>query len=209
MQERLFVTGIGTGVGKSIVSAILVEALGAEYWKPLQCGDLERSDTALIKILVRNPAARFHPEQFRLQLPLSPHAAAESEGLRISVKDFKVPQHKAPLIIEGAGGVMVPMNGHELMLDLITHCQAEVVLVSQIYLGSINHTLLTYEALKARKISVRGIVFNGPKTESTTSLICGYTGLDCLLHLDHHSNFGRTQVKEYAEELRVKLEMAA
>jgi len=156
---RLFVSGIGTGIGKTVVSAILVKALKAEYWKPIQSGDLERTDTDTVAALC--PGYVTHREAFRLKLAASPNISAAAEGLEIAVNKITLPQTKAPLIIEGAGGLLVPLSSRHTMCDLITHLQAEVILVSQGYLGCINHTLLSIEALRARRIPLCGIIFNG------------------------------------------------
>ena len=153
---KLFVTGIGTDVGKTVISAVLTEKLGADYWKPVQAGDLDNSDTIKVKELVSNSQSVFHDESFRLNHPMSPHAAAQREGVEINLDDFKIPETANNLVIEGAGGLMVPLNDRDCLIDLIETLGAEVVLVSRNYLGSINHTLLSIEALKSRGIPVRG-----------------------------------------------------
>ncbi|OCX53838.1 dethiobiotin synthase [Mucilaginibacter sp. PPCGB 2223] len=160
-KRPIFITGIGTGIGKTIVSAILVEKLKADYWKPVQSGDLDNSDTLLVKSLISNPVSRFHPEAYRLTQPFSPHKSAALDGIEIDPQKIIIPETDNQLIIEGAGGLMVPLNDRFLMIDLIQQLNAEVVLVSQNYLGSINHTLLSTEALKQRGIPIKAIIFNG------------------------------------------------
>src|SRR5690606_3561748 len=144
-----FITGIGTEVGKTIVSAILTEALEADYWKPIQAGDLDNSDTDKVKALVSNSKTVFHPNAFALKTPMSPHAAAEIDGVLIEKKKIQRPKTENSLVIEGAGGLLVPINDSETILDLIRP-EDFVILVSRHYLGSINHTLLSMEALKNR-----------------------------------------------------------
>ncbi len=171
IEKPLFVTGIGTDVGKTIVSAILVEKLKADYWKPVQAGDLENSDTMKVKSLVSNTKSVFHPEAYRLTQPFSPHKAAALDGIEIDPANIQLPQTTNRLIIEGAGGLMVPLNDKFLMIDLIKQLDAEVVLVSKNYLGSINHTLLSMEMLKQKKIKVKTLIFNGERDEYSESLI--------------------------------------
>ncbi len=179
-RKRLFITGIGTDIGKTLVSAILVEALLADYWKPVQAGSLDNSDTIVVKSLISNEKSTFHSENFRLNQALSPHAAAAADSVSISLKDIKTPDTSNLLIIEGAGGLMVPLNEGLLVIDLIIHLQAEVILVSKNYLGSINHTLLSAEVLKSRGIPVTGIIFNGESVPASEDFILNYTGLKCL-----------------------------
>lgn len=179
-MKRYFITGIGTGVGKTVMCAILCEALKADYWKPIQAGDLENSDTVSVKKLVSNTHSIFHPEAYQLPFPLSPHASAEKAGITIDPATILVPQTTNNLIIEGAGGLMVPLNRKTLYIDLIPALNAEVILVSKNYLGSINHTLLSAESLMLRNIPVRGIVFNGEENPDTESIILEMTGFNFL-----------------------------
>ena len=160
-SKPIFITGIGTGVGKTIVSAVLVEKLKADYWKPIQSGDLSNSDTKTVEGLITCKTSVFYPEAYRLTQPYSPHKSAELDGIRIELGNFYLPKTKNHLIIEGAGGLMVPLNDQHLMVDLIAKMNAEVILVVQHYLGSINHTLLSIELLKSRNLSFKGIIFNG------------------------------------------------
>ncbi|QJD98151.1 dethiobiotin synthase [Mucilaginibacter robiniae] len=177
-NSPLFVTGIGTDVGKTVVSAILVEKLKADYWKPVQSGDLENSDTMKVRNLVSNPISKFHPETYRLTQPLSPHQSAAIDGIKIELNHFKLPETNNQLIIEGAGGLMVPLNDETFIIDLIQHLKAEVVLVVRNYLGSINHTLLSLELLKQKKIKVKALIFNGEENESSEILIKGHLSLN-------------------------------
>jgi len=178
--KPLFVTGIGTGIGKTLVAAVLVEKLQADYWKPIQSGDLDASDTLKVQGLVSNPKTIFHPETYRLTQPYSPHKSAELDGIVIDENKISLPQTNNTLVIEGAGGLMVPLNDHFLMVNLISQLNAEVILVSQNYLGSINHTLLSVELLKQRGIPVKGIIFNGESNASSEEYILNYTKLQLL-----------------------------
>ncbi|MGV0830253.1 dethiobiotin synthase [Empedobacter brevis] len=170
MNKKLFVTGIGTGIGKTIVSAILTEALQADYWKPVQSGDLDRSDSELVKSLTSGNII-IHQERYQLQLAASPHQSAKKENIEIKLTDFSLPVTSNHLIVEGAGGLFVPLNEKEFMLDVIQHLNLPAVVVSTNYLGCINHTLLTIEALKNRGILIDLFVFNGEFDEDTHQII--------------------------------------
>ncbi|MDF2431142.1 MAG: dethiobiotin synthetase [Mucilaginibacter sp.] len=178
--KTIFITGIGTGIGKTIVSAILVEKLKADYWKPIQSGDLNDSDTMKVKSLVTNSASIFHPEAYRLTQPFSPHKSAAIDGLIIDPEKINLPQTTNTLIVEGAGGLMVPLNDQFLMIDLIKKLDAEVILVSAFYLGSINHTLLSISALKQYNIPVKGIIFNGAEDSNSKRFILKYSEIKML-----------------------------
>ena len=177
MSKKYFVTGIGTEIGKTIISAILVEKLKADYWKPIQSGELESSDTIKVSHLISNSISKFHPEAYQLTQPFSPHYSAKLDGVSISLAEINLPETTQNLIIEGAGGLLVPINDKDLMIDLIQKLNIEVILVSKNYLGSINHTLLSVEALKSRGIAIKGIIFNGMKNQSTEEIITSLTGL--------------------------------
>jgi len=187
LQKPLFVTGIGTGVGKTLVSAILVEKLKADYWKPIQSGDLDSGDSLTVKNLISNTITRIHPESYRLTQPFSPHKSAAIDGIIIDPDSIILPKTDNTLIIEGAGGLLVPLNDKFLMIDLIKNLGAEVVLVSQNYLGSINHTLLSIYALKNYGIPIKGIIFNGVKDSHTTEFILEDSGLKELGHIPQYN----------------------
>ncbi|MEJ5994923.1 dethiobiotin synthase [Pedobacter sp. Du54] len=180
MNESYFITGIGTGIGKTIASAVLTEKLKADYWKPIQAGDLDQSDSLMVKSLLSNSVSTIHPEQYRLNHPLSPHLAAKLDGLSINLKEFKLPNTENKLIIEGAGGLMVPLNEEDLILDLIKELNLQVIVVSKNYLGSINHTLLTVNTLKQNQISIKGIIFNGEVNEESERYILKYGNIKTL-----------------------------
>ena len=202
MPKRYFVTGIGTDVGKTLISAILVEKLQADYWKPIQAGNLSFTDSDYVQSLVSNDST-FFPETYRLKLPMSPHAAANAENISINLENINLPQTKNHLVIEGAGGILVPINKTETILDVIKKLDVEVVLVSRNYLGSINHTLLSYEILKAYNLKIKGIVFNGKSNPETEKIILSKTQLPLLLKVDQENEINQIVVKKYAEKLQL------
>ncbi|MBD2715270.1 dethiobiotin synthase [Microvirga sp. STR05] len=201
-MERLFITGIGTDVGKTFVSAILTEALQADYWKPVQAGLTPTTDAATVRSLVQNPVSRFWPERHRLQLPASPHAAAAAEGLTLRPEDFQLPATDNHLLVEGAGGLLVPLARDFLLADLAQQFALDVVVVSRNYLGSINHTLLTLEALQARGLRVRGLVFNGEPTPATEDFIQQHTGVPLMPRILPEPEVTPAVVSRYAAEFR-------
>lgn len=174
-MTKYFITGIGTGIGKTLVSAVLTEKLKADYWKPIQSGDLETSDSLTIESLVSNEKTVIHPEIYRLTQPLSPHLSARLDGIEIDLDKIVIPETGNNLIIEGAGGLMVPLNERHLIVDLIKKLSVEVILVSQNYLGSINHTLLSINLLKQYEIPIKGIVFNGDENQESERFILQYS----------------------------------
>lgn len=204
-MKRIFVTGIGTDVGKTVVSAILAEALHADYWKPVQTGSYFSTDADKIRKYVSNNKTQVHPESFVLKQYMSPHAAAELEGQEITIDKINVPETNNSLIIEGAGGIMVPLNSKEFIVDIITKVNAEVVLVIQNYLGSINHSILSIDALRYRKIPVMGIVFNGPPHKLSEDIIMSYSGLKSLGRIQKESVINKEVVSRYAEQFRENL----
>lgn len=200
-MRKVFVTGIGTDVGKTIVSAVLTEAWEADYWKPIQAGSLEVSDTFRVQKLVSNPKTKFLPEAYRLQHPMSPHAAAELENIQIRSSKLKLPETENTLVIEGAGGIMVPYNYKgDTMIDLVEQWEAEVVLVVRNYLGSINHTLLSIEMLKNKGVKLLGVVYSGEKVESTERVIENATKVPVLGRVNFEYDLSKDVIKEYAME---------
>lgn len=170
MNKALFITGIGTGIGKTLVSAVLVEHLKADYWKPVQAGDLDNSDSHSIALMTAGKYT-IHPEKYRLGLAASPHEAADVEGIDIRLHDFQLPETENRLLVEGAGGLMVPLNQQDLMVDLIQHLKTPVILVIRDYLGCINHSLLSIRLLAERDIALALVIFNGHFKPATRSII--------------------------------------
>ena len=195
-----FVTAIDTDSGKTLASAIMCEALEADYWKPVQAG-LPR-DSQTVKSLISNTRTTVHPEAFLLKTPASPHASAKRDGVTINLHDLKLPETPQDMIIEGAGGCLVPLNDQDLVIDMITHFKAEVILVADLYLGSINHTLLTVEALRSRNIPIKGIIFNGESNIESERIILLRSGLPCLLRIDTERHIHPGIVKQYAKVLK-------
>ncbi len=201
---KLFITGISTDVGKTIASAIIVEALQADYWKPIQAGDLENSDTHKVQSLISNTQSQFHPNSYALQTPASPHLAAAKDGITIDLNHIQEPETVNHLVIEGAGGILVPLNDTESVVDIIQP-DYKVIVVSRHYLGSINHTLLTVEALQNRKIQVAGIIFSGEENTSSEQIILNRTGVICIGRIGEEPYFDTNVIVEYADLFRENL----
>lgn len=201
---KLFITGISTDVGKTVTSAIITEALEADYWKPIQAGDLQNSDSHKIEAYLSNPKSKIHPNSYALFTPASPHLAAEIDGITIDIKKITEPQTQNHLVIEGAGGLFVPINANETIADLIQP-DYKVIVVSRHYLGSISHTLLTVEALKHRKINIAGIVFSGSENKSSEQIILQKTGIRNIGRIDQEPYFDKNVIAEYADLFRETL----
>lgn len=202
-MKTYFVTGIGTDVGKTIVSAILTEALQADYWKPIQAGELENCDTKKVQRLVSNTTSKFHKNSYALQTPMSPHAAADIDGVSIELKNIKPPKTNNNLVIEGAGGILVPINNKHTILDLIKP-EYNVIVVSRHYLGSINHTLLTINLLKEKGFDV-SVIFSGNEHKTTEDIITKMTKVNVIGRVDNEPYFDKNVVLEYASEFKEKL----
>jgi dethiobiotin synthetase len=160
-MKPVFITGTGTDVGKTLIAAIVTEALQADYWKPVQAGYDDGTDSLSVSKLLSNTKSVIHPELYILKMPASPHISAAAEQKEIKIKKIiaHLPQTKNRLVIEGAGGLLVPLNKKELVIDLIKKIGARVIIVSKNELGSINHSLLTAAVLKKEKIDVAGWIF--------------------------------------------------
>lgn len=163
-MQPIFITGIGTGVGKTVVSAIVTQALNANYWKPIQAGVEEGTDYDIVESLVSNPYTKIYKPVYEFQLPASPHIAAKKENTYIDMEllkqNFLFTDSSTPLVIEGAGGLFVPINKTQFVIDIIKAFDAKVLIVSQNYLGSINHSLLTSQVARLHKLPVMGWIFN-------------------------------------------------
>ena len=209
MTNRIFITGIGTGVGKTITSACITESLQADYWKPVQTGLTEGTDTDTIKNLLTNPVSRCHKEAYRLQEPASPHLAARLENVTINVKriieiaETYQPANR-PLIIEGAGGLMVPITETTFTIDLIQQLKAKVIIVAGNYLGSINHSLLTAKVLQQAQIPVLGWIFSG-ETHTNEDEVVSWSGFPKLGRIPQTSHIDKAFIKEQAEKLSLQL----
>jgi dethiobiotin synthetase len=197
--KRFFVTAIGTGCGKTVVSAILTEALKADYWKPIQSG-IEEIDRETVQSLVSNSKSVFHHERYVLTRPLSPHASSKIDGIHINLNDFELPDTENHLIVEGAGGVLVPINDEgDMVIDIAEKLSLEIIVVTNLYLGSINHTLLTINELRRRGMKIVGLVFNGKSVPSTEDFILKYTNLPLLFRVEHFVEVDKNKIKQCSE----------
>ena len=202
-MKKYFITGISTEVGKTVASAIITEALAADYWKPVQSGDLEYSDTHKVKELISNSTSVFHPNSYALQTPMSPHASAEIDGITIEIDKIVEPTTENNLVIEGAGGLLVPLNDSDTILDVIKP-EYKVIVVSRHYLGSINHTLLTLNLLKEKGFEV-SLIFSGDEHPTTESIIKKMSGVEVIGRIEEEPYFDKNVIKEYADKFRDKL----
>jgi len=204
-MQNIFITGIGTDVGKTLVSAIVVEALEADYWKPIQAGDLDTGDAHSIQKLVDNQKTVIHPNAYSLKTPASPHFAASEDGITIELNKIKRPETQNTLVIEGAGGLLVPLNDSDTILDLILP-KDKIIVVSRHYLGSINHTLLTIEALKNKGLNILGIVFNVNENKATEAIILQKTSLPMIGRVEDEPYIDVRVVSYYADIFKPVLE---
>ncbi len=193
--SRIFVAGIDTDAGKTFVSSVLVNGLGADYWKPVQTGTDEGTDSEWIGANTPEGTV-IHPEAFRYRIPQSPHWAAKHEGEVIDPDKIIIPDTDNKLIIEGAGGLMVPINDETLYIDWVEQQQLPVVLVVKLYLGCINHSLLSLEALRARTIKCLGIIFNGDEQPEVQSAILEFGRTQQLAHIPANSESGAENLRK-------------
>ncbi len=198
-MRKIFVTGISTEVGKTMASAVLVEAMEADYWKPVQAGDLDYTDSDKVRELISNGRSVIHPSAYALNTPMSPHGAAEIDGVRIALDRIVPPATENHLVIEGAGGLLVPLNETDTILDLIAPGY-EVVVVSRHYLGSINHTLLTLQVLRDRGFHPY-LLYSGDPHPSTETIIESRTKVPVLGRLEEQDAFTKASVKALATDL--------
>ncbi|MBY0487849.1 MAG: dethiobiotin synthase [Flavobacteriaceae bacterium] len=201
---KLFITGIGTDVGKTITSAIITQALEADYWKPIQAGDLDNSDSHKIQRYISNDKTVIHQNSYKLNTPASPHLAAKIDGIAIDLQQIVEPKTSNHLVIEGAGGLLVPLNETDSIIDLVQN-DYKVILVSRHYLGSINHTLLSFEALKNRNIKVDGIIFSGDENQATEEIILNKTKAKFIGRIDNEPYFDQNVIQYYADLFRENL----
>jgi len=201
---KLFITGIGTDVGKTVASAIITQALEADYWKPIQTGDLNYSDTQKVKSFISNNKSQFHLNAYALKTPASPHYAAALDDLTIELNKIIEPKTSNHLVIEGAGGVLVPINEKDYVVDIIRK-DYKVIMVSRHYLGSINHTLLTFEALKNRGIAIAGIIFSGDENKATEEIILNSSKVKFIGRIDNEPYFDTNVISYYADKFRENL----
>ncbi len=204
-RKQIFVTGISTEVGKTVAAAIITEALEADYWKPIQAGELNDSDSHKIKGYISNLKTIIHKNCYALQTPMSPHAAAEIDNITIELDKIVAPKTDNHLVVEGAGGLLVPLNDTATILDIIKP-EYKVIVVSRHYLGSINHSLLTINYLQERDYDV-SVIFSGEEHTTTESIILKKTGVKCIGRIDEEPFFNTYVIKKYADLFRSNLEI--
>jgi dethiobiotin synthetase len=216
MSQPIFITGIGTDVGKTIVAAIITEALQADYWKPVQAGYENGTDVLQVKNLITNTRSVIHPEVYKLSLAASPHIAARMDNVKIDlaviVKKYEQlatensqQKNGNPLIIEGAGGLLVPLNENEFVIDLIQKLDARVILVSRNYLGSINHSLLTAVVCKQNKLNVIGWVFNDQYMNYEDEIV-QWSGYKKITSIPFVKDINRSFIKQHADKINMSLQ---
>lgn len=203
-MQKIFVTGISTEVGKTIASAIITEALEADYWKPIQAGDLDNTDSQKVASLISNTKTVIHPSSYQLNTPMSPHAAAEIDGIRIDRFHINEPVTENNLVIEGAGGILVPLNEEDTIFDIIMPSY-KVIVVSRHYLGSINHTLLTIGWLQLKGYDV-SVLFSGNANPHTENIILHKTGVSLIGRINEEAHFDKGIIKGYADKFQYILE---
>lgn len=202
-MSTFFITGIGTDVGKTVAAAIITESLQADYWKPVQAGDVDNGDLHRVQHLVSNEKTQFHPNAYGLQTPMSPHAAAAIDGVEVKLDAIIEPETTNHLVIEGAGGLLVPLNDSDTIADLIQK-EHKVIVVSRHYLGSINHSLMTIKLLQEKGCDI-AVVFSGEEHKTTEDIITKMTGVKVVGRIDEEPYFDKNVIKEYADKFYEKL----
>lgn len=204
-MNKYFITGIGTDVGKTIVSAILTEALKADYWKPVQSGVADGTDRGLVSSLITNTTSVCHNESYSFQEPASPHLAASLENQKIKFEQMHLPDTQNDLIIEGAGGILVPLNDSNYVIDLAQEFEADVILVCRNYLGCINHSLLSIDYLVKNNFPVKGIVLVGNFDKAVKLAITNYSELPVLAEIPEMSEISKETILNQAQKVNVSL----
>jgi dethiobiotin synthetase len=205
MPKRIFITGIDTDVGKTVVSAIVCQSLEADYWKPVQAGDIEKGDKYTVQSLLSNANTKIHENTYALTSPMSPHAAAKIDGININLDNFKEPETNNALVIEGAGGLLVPLNDQMTIIDLIKP-KYHVIVVSKHYLGSINHSLMTLKLLHSRGFKV-SVVFNGGENKQSESIIQGMTNVNVIGRINQEEKINKDMINRYAQQFKQELSL--
>ncbi|RZK48446.1 MAG: dethiobiotin synthase [Pedobacter sp.] len=204
-SHKYFITGIGTGVGKTLIATILTEFLQADYWKPIQSGDLHNSDSRFITKHLSNNKSKIHPETYKLNTPLSPHASAKLDNIYIEMNAIQLPATTNHLIVEGAGGLFVPLNQEYFIIDLIKKLDIPVILVCQNYLGSINHSILSIEALNKFHIQIAGIIFNGESNPESEIIITQHAKAPIIGHIPILPSITKQTIQEAGKHINWKL----
>jgi dethiobiotin synthetase len=193
--KGLFVTAIDTDIGKTIISSILVKRYNCNYWKPVQCGLLPQTDTQTVRQLTNTTCFK---EQYCFKTPCSPHKAAQIENIEIDINTIKLPYSSKRLIVEGAGGIMVPLNKQKFMIDLIKKLELETIIVSKNYLGSLNHTFSTITLLKNYQIPIKGLIFNGEQDTELENFISTTSKVNILARIQKIPQINERQIQKLA-----------
>lgn len=199
---NLFITGIGTNVGKTVASAVLTEVLQADYWKPIQSGTDEGMDSDTVKLLITNSKTVIHPETYLLKQPLSPHFAAKIDGVEIELDKIQLPKTANHLIIEGAGGLLVPINNKQYVIDIAKQFDCEIVLVISSYLGCINHSLLSIDYLKRNSFKIYALVFNGEFEPEVKQSIVNYSSESKIIDIPTLNVLNKSQISEISTNIK-------
>jgi dethiobiotin synthetase len=202
---NLFITGIGTNVGKTVVSAVLTEALQADYWKPIQSGVLEGKDSDTVKTLISNDKSIFHPETYLLNEPLSPHFAAKLDGVVIELDKIQFPKTTNHLIIEGAGGLLVPINDTQYVIDIAKKLDCEIVLVVSSYLGCINHSLLSIDYLLRNHFKIKALVFNGTFEAEVKQAITSYVKNTLIIDVPQVDELSKSSILQISSQIKPQI----
>ena len=204
---NLFITGIGTNVGKTVVSAILTEAMQADYWKPIQSGTIEGMDSNTVKSLISNSKTVIHPETYLLEEPLSPHFAAKIDGITIELDKIKLPKTENDLIIEGAGGLLVPINSTHYVIDIAKQMDCEIVLVISSYLGCINHSLLSIDYLLRNQFKIKALVFNGEFEPEVKQSIVDYVKNALIIDVPQIKELSKSAVLQISSQIKAQMSL--
>jgi len=202
---NLFITGIGTNVGKTVASAVLTETLQADYWKPIQSGVVEGKDSDTVKSLISNSKSVFYPETYLLKEPLSPHFAAKLDGVEIELGNIKLPKTSNHLIIEGAGGLLVPINDTQYVIDIARQFDCEIVLVISSYLGCINHSLLSIDYLLRNQFKLKALVFNGTFEPEVKQAIINYVKNALIIDVPQVDELSKSTVLQISSQIKAQL----
>jgi dethiobiotin synthetase len=204
-MKRYFITGIDTNVGKTLVSAVLAEALHADYWKPVQCGISDGTDVSQVRDLISNTTTKIHPETYSFAAPVSPHLAAAIENKRIDIDSFQLPTANNTILIEGAGGMLVPLHKNNYVIHLAKKFNAEVIIVVRNYVGCINHSLLSIDHLLKNKYAVKGMVLNGNFDPLVEQAITSYSDIPVLARFSEVGAIDKEVIKQMASTVKTEL----
>ncbi|MCA0429401.1 MAG: dethiobiotin synthase [Bacteroidetes bacterium] len=202
-MKNIFITGIGTNVGKTVASAVITEALQADYWKPIQTGSNDLTDTQNIKNLISNTKSVIHNESYLFKEPVSPHLAASLENQTIQLSNIVIPNTENNIVIEGAGGILVPINNTHFVIDLANVFDCEIVLVIKNYLGCINHALLSIDYLLNNQYNLKGLILNGNFDKQVKSAILNHSETPIIAEIKEFETIDKSIIKELAKTVNI------